>query len=85
MAEVDDVGGPMTERVANALMAMTRDVDCGDLKLKDHYRMARAAIAAMREPTEPMIQAGILRRSLGPVGTWRTMIDAALAGQSSAS
>ena len=49
----------MIERVAEALMTVTREIDCGDLKLKDHYRMARAAIKAMREPTKAMEMAAM--------------------------
>ena len=49
----------MVERVAHALMAVTAQHECGDLKLKHHYEMARAAIAAMREPTEVAKSVGI--------------------------
>ncbi len=43
--------------------------------------VARAAIAAMRTPTEAMIEAGTSQSQRGgfePQGTWGLMIDAAL-------
>jgi len=43
----------MVERVANALMIVETDD-----KLSDYYKYARAAIEAMREPTQGMIIAG---------------------------
>ena len=64
----------MIERVARAMCAAdggSQEVDV------HHYRdMARAAIAAMREPTEAMTRT--LWTGIPPKAAWRTMIDAAL-------
>lgn len=74
----------MIERVARAI----RDVKShGDLALT-HEDLARAAIAAMREPTGEMVKAihsaaaraYAERDSLANVGVWHIMIDAALNG-----
>ena len=50
------------------------------------WSQARAAIAAMREPTDEMIVAAYKDPSfvpdLSPTGTWQAMIDAALIGSS---
>jgi len=44
------------------------------------FALARAVIAAMREPTEEMVDAWI--RAPGAIkGGWRAMIDAALGGK----
>ena len=44
--------------------------------------LARAAIAAMREPTEEMLNAGHEARAKATVnGIWHAMIDAALEGK----
>ncbi len=50
----------------------TRDA----LQLSEHWREARAAIEAMREPTDAMEAAG--ERFHFPENTWQAMIDAAL-------
>ena len=78
----------MVERVAHALMAVTAQHECGDLKLKHHYEMARAAIAAMREPTEAMASRGVdaypwdrardQTTDFYVAGMFRAMIDDAL-------
>lgn len=78
----------MVERVARALMAVTSTHDCGDLKLKHHYEMARAAMEAMREPTEEMmVDAEVKAPALAcfyekerspSYLAWQAMIDAAL-------
>ena len=47
----------MVERVARAAMEVTKQYDCGELKLKHHYEIARAVIAAMRNPTHAMVEA----------------------------
>lgn len=57
----------MVEKVARAIWALQRDTDCNDYdklwdgpcSAKEIARdMARAAIEAMREPTEDMLEAG---------------------------
>jgi hypothetical protein len=78
----------MVERVAVALA----DADPDDrglpagVEMAPFYRMlARAAIAAMREPTEAMIRScdwPNTDRSSGLDDVWRVMIDAALSGSS---
>ncbi len=45
-----------------------------------YVEMAKAAIAAMRDPSEAMIVAGVHHANMGDMaGRWRAMIDAALA------
>jgi len=62
----------MVEKVAKAINdAMLQH---GDYKPDE---LARAAIAAMREPTERMKEAGFWEGSASP-NNYRTMIDAAL-------
>jgi hypothetical protein len=70
--------------------AARKSWDCLGLGSKEHHRcMARAAIAAMREPSEEMIVAGryaILAKMRSQSATsdagltviWQAMIDAAL-------
>jgi hypothetical protein len=72
----------MVERVAQALAdAEYRSYD-GDA---NHYEMARAAIAAMREPTDDMICAAKDEDMAWNVGdVWRAMIDEALADEPAA-
>jgi len=66
----------MVERVAQALQQ-----EMGTASFDEppsSFALARAAIAAMREPTEEMIVAWI--RAPGAItGGWQGMIDAALA------
>ena len=68
----------MIERVAQALQQ-----EMGTAHLDEppsSFALARAAIAAMREPTEEMIVAWI--RAPGAItGGWHGMIDAALEGK----
>ena len=68
----------MIERVAKALQQ-----EMGTASFDEppsSVALARAAIAAMREPTEEMIVAWI--RAPGAIkGGWQGMIDAALAGK----
>ncbi len=82
----------MVARVAAAIWALQRDTDCNDYSkltaatkaLAD--KMARAAITAMREPTEAMRQAGVHEHALtsdpGDIdqvsAPWAAMIDSAL-------
>lgn len=85
----------MAEKVARALCSADgRDPDelhCGSLiweahsegflEFPDYEAMAHAAIEAMREPTEAMLDAGRTKTNWGPHGTgevWLAMIDAAL-------
>ena len=68
----------MIERVAKALQQ-----EMGTASFDEppsSFALARAAIAAMREPTEEMIVAWI--RAPGAIkGGWQGMIDAALEGK----
>ena len=68
----------MIERVAKALQQ-----EMGTASFDERpssFALARAAIAAMREPTEEMIVAWI--RAPGAItGGWQGMIDAALEGK----
>ena len=68
----------MVERVAQALQ---REMGTAPLdEPPSSFALARAAIAAMREPTEEMIVAWI--RAPGAIkGGWQGMIDAALEGK----
>ena len=76
----------MVERVARAICRKEygREVwPDASLDLKDEYRsMARAAIAAMREPTETMLKADEVHPSChmcgGHLEGWHHMIDEAL-------
>jgi hypothetical protein len=52
----------MNERVADALMNAGIDPD-----KQDPYRLARAAILAMREPTEAMVDAAFGAKPLPPM------------------
>ena len=64
----------MIERVAQAILAK----DPESLFTIHHAEVyARAAIAAMREPTKEMIEAGFWEGSVG-LNNYRAMIDAAL-------
>lgn len=64
----------MIERVAQAIFAK----DPESLFTIHHAEVyARAAIAAMREPTKEMIEAGFWEGSVG-LNNYRAMIDAAL-------
>ena len=68
----------MIERVAQALQQ-----EMGTAPLDEppsSFALARAAIAAMREPTEGMID-GWIRAPGAITGGWHGMIDAALAGK----
>jgi hypothetical protein len=77
--------GEMIERVA---MAIFRNgigelvwSSGSDEQHEAAFRQARAAIEAMREPTDEMMDAGREKTNWGPHGTdecWRAMIDATL-------
>lgn len=63
----------MMMRVARALS------DADHMADGDYRKLARAAIEAMREPTEAMIASDQLPYSPGEmIGFWEIMIDAAL-------
>ena len=64
------------ERVARALLVADRSAITPDY----YQRMARAAIEAMREPTEAMLDAGVnfRERNARTEQIWQAMIDAAL-------
>lgn len=74
----------MIERVAREISACCKNDSDWELR----KRMARAAIEAMREPTEKMIEAGTvgwdaldgsgIRPMFAPQRPYRAMIDAAL-------
>lgn len=64
--------GPLIRRVADAIEAqMASDDNAPD-------DLARAAIAAMREPTSAMVGAANRNNHPRDIDTWRTMIDEAL-------
>jgi hypothetical protein len=68
----------MIERVAQALQQEMGTALFGEPP--SSFALARAAIAAMREPTEEMIVAWI--KAPGVItGGWQGMIDAALEGK----
>jgi len=68
----------MIERVAQALQQEMATAPFDEPA--SSFALARAAIAAMREPTEEMVLAWI--RAPGAItGGWQGMIDAALAGK----
>jgi len=67
----------MVERVARALQ---QEMGTAPFDEATSFALARAAIAAMREPTEEMIDGWI--RAPGAIkGGWQAMIDAALEGK----
>jgi hypothetical protein len=67
------------DRVADAIKAAINDGAKSDFGTATFPELARAAIAAMREPTEAMIQRAREERYLDePHDTWQSMIDAAL-------
>ena len=76
----------MVKRVAQALQqemgtAPSDETAASPSEARSHsFALARAAIAAMREPTEEMIDAWI--KAPGAIkGGWQAMIDAALEGK----
>ena len=67
----------MIERVAQALQ---QEMGTAPFDEATSFALARAAIAAMREPTEDMLDAWA--RAPGAIkGGWQGMIDAALEGK----
>lgn len=67
----------MVERVARALAKLSDDLGYDEGKWRYCEQDARAAIGAMREPTEAMLEANIAMYPFSAVA-WRGMIDAAL-------
>jgi hypothetical protein len=70
---------PMIERVAKAIFDCSGYDDAINFNLEDWAPAARAAIAAMREPTEGMI--GVANQSDYPedvIYWWQEMINEAL-------
>lgn len=77
----------MVERVARAIQAFDGHAAAEGVK-PGYEAIARAAIAAMREPTEAMMQEGALHLRMADdavsttandaADTWRAMIDEAL-------
>jgi len=65
----------MIERVKIAIAQSARGHGVSFTGVKE---VARAAIAAMREPTQEMIDAGCEAEEYGCTQVWRYMIDAAL-------
>lgn len=63
----------MIERVAEAIANQMAEDD------NDNESLARAAIKAMREPSEGMEDEGWTEWDWGAHAVWRAMIDAALA------
>lgn len=77
------MSGEMVERVARAIATTARFPNFTDEVRDTFLPHARAAIAAMREPTETMRDAGTMadedQWAGNPPRVWRAMIDAALA------
>ena len=75
----------MVERVARALLSadLRWKWESYDSETHDKYfAKARAAIAAMREPTAAMLEASPIHWDAAPVcDMWRAMIDAASEGK----
>ena len=67
----------MIERVARAIAEQMFDYPDGD---KSFHNEARAAIAAMREPTEAM-QIAAIHTDGQCIVMWQAMIDAALSSE----
>lgn len=83
-----DRSSEMVERVARAIISRRYGPSMFDLVnddlglVHDWFGEARAAIEAMREPTEAMIDAGIIASEQQSVSAiYRAMIDAALASK----
>lgn len=72
----------MIEKVARALIKQT-EADCGyrfpsETNWRYCYKKAKAAIEAMREPTDEMVDAGAYDLDMTVAMQYRKMIDAAL-------
>jgi hypothetical protein len=86
----DEAPNNMVERVARAIARAVvarsiRNVSELDLRSKvdilwqGHIEEARAAIAAMRDPTPRMLSANRMHDTGKPLDEWRSMIDEAMA------
>lgn len=67
----------MVERVARAMSIADNGHAFADVRVHHYVPLARAAIEAMREPTEGMVDAGFGYTGY-PEETYKEMIDAAL-------
>lgn len=67
----------MIERVAKAIDAASQPAGKPDYKILME-NCARAAIEAMREPTERMLAAGMKEEGVDLLSEWKAMIDDAL-------
>ncbi len=65
----------MIERVANGIVQTLKDKGYGQCADRNGMELAKAAIEAMREPTEAMLN---IDSNLGYEMAWKRMIDAAL-------
>lgn len=72
--------GEMVKRVALAIRTEGLASSSAVAMASDEALLAaaRAAVAALREPTNQMIHAGALIETPHPITVWRAMIDAAL-------
>jgi hypothetical protein len=78
----------MVERVASRIQESLMDIACGESDSPVYDYIARAAIKAMREPTEGMLKAAHIKMQgeaikpgcywSGMAQRWRQMIDEAL-------
>ena len=70
----------MSTMVKRVPQALQQEMGTAPIDEATSFALARAAIAAMREPTEEMVLAWI--RAPGAItGGWEGMIDAALEGK----
>ena len=69
----------MSSIVKRVAQALQQEMGTAPFDETAAFALARAAIAAMREPTEEMLNAGHEARAKATVnGIWHAMIDAAL-------
>lgn len=68
----------MVERVARALEPKCRAFGKGDMPMQVAREFARAAIEAMRQPTDDMIAAARRNNHPRDIDVWLTMISEAL-------
>jgi hypothetical protein len=66
----------MVERVASRIQEALMDIACGESDSPVYEYIARAAIDAMREPTERMVEAAWKCQAVEQI--WPAMIDEAL-------
>lgn len=65
----------MSEMIEQVAKAMARNHWLDDSRYKSYLSTAKAAIAAMREPTKEMLEFGC---NSVPIDVWQAMIDEAL-------